>query len=237
MRRQMALISLIILFASMFVPGLRAQSTAPVQYFYDDLGRLIMVVDQKGNMATYTYDAVGNLLSITRSALPANNGLAMINFNPQRGPAGTTVIIQGQGFSATPSSNTVQFNGTAAVVSAATTNQLTVTVPRAATTGPVSVAVGGATAQGGNFTVTLPTVVSISVTPVNPTIAAGLTQQFAAVGTLSDGSTQDLTTSVSWSSSNSSVATISNGTGNQGLATSVSQGTTVIVATLGTAGM
>ena len=91
--------------------ALRAQSS-PVQYFYDDLGRLVKVVDQNGNFAAYNYDAVGNLLSITRSALPANGGLAILGFTPQRGPAGTTVTIQGQGFSATPSADAVQFNGT-----------------------------------------------------------------------------------------------------------------------------
>ncbi len=37
------------------------------QYIYDDLGRLSQVIDGQGNVATYTYDAVRNLLSITRN--------------------------------------------------------------------------------------------------------------------------------------------------------------------------
>ena len=37
------------------------------QYIYDDLGRLSQVIDGQGNVATYTYDAVGNLLFITRT--------------------------------------------------------------------------------------------------------------------------------------------------------------------------
>lgn len=37
------------------------------QYIYDDLGRLSQVIDGQGNVATYNYDAVGNLLSITRN--------------------------------------------------------------------------------------------------------------------------------------------------------------------------
>jgi len=37
------------------------------QYIYDDLGRLSQVIDGQGNVATYQYDAVGNLLSITRN--------------------------------------------------------------------------------------------------------------------------------------------------------------------------
>lgn len=36
-------------------------------YLYDDLGRLSQVIDGQGNVATYTYDAVGNLLSIARN--------------------------------------------------------------------------------------------------------------------------------------------------------------------------
>jgi YD repeat-containing protein len=34
--------------------------TGPVQYGYDELGRLIIVVDGQGNAAVYHYDAVGN---------------------------------------------------------------------------------------------------------------------------------------------------------------------------------
>ena len=37
------------------------------QYIYDDLGRLSQVIDGQRNVATYSYDAVGNLLSITRN--------------------------------------------------------------------------------------------------------------------------------------------------------------------------
>ncbi len=36
------------------------------QYFYDELGRLVAVVDGQGNAAVYNYDEVGNLLSIQR---------------------------------------------------------------------------------------------------------------------------------------------------------------------------
>src|SRR5271166_3028834 len=43
--------------------------------------------------------------------------------------------------------------------------------------------------------------VSIAVTPANPSIAAGKQQQFTATGTYSDGSHQDLTSSATWTSS------------------------------------
>jgi len=42
-------------------------SADQAQYIYDDLGRLSQVIDGQGNVATCTYEAVGNLLSITRN--------------------------------------------------------------------------------------------------------------------------------------------------------------------------
>jgi hypothetical protein len=80
-----------------------------------------------------------------------------------------------------------------------------------------------------------PTLSSIGITPKNPTIANGLSQQFTAIGTYSDQSTQDLTNSVTWSSipqGAAGVATISNTAGSNGLATSVGTGQTTIQAAL-----
>ena len=77
------------------------------------------------------------------------------------------------------------------------------------------------------------TLSSITVTPANPTIAPGLTQQFTATGNYSDGSTQDITNTAIWSSSTTSVAVISNATGSNGLATAVAAGTSTITATSG----
>jgi len=71
---------------------------------------------------------------------------------------------------------------------------------------------------------------SIVVTPVNPTVNVGQTQQFTATGTYSDGSTQDLTKNAHWSSSSSGVATINNGVSGGGLATAQGTGITTITA-------
>src|SRR5262249_38519621 len=45
---------------------------------------------------------------------------------------------------------------------------------------------------------------SIPVTPTPASVPRGLTQQFTATGSYSDGSTKDLTGSVTWTSSNTS---------------------------------
>jgi hypothetical protein len=73
--------------------------------------------------------------------------------------------------------------------------------------------------------------VSIAINPQSPTIALGTVQQFTATGTYTDGSTQDLTTVVTWSSSSATVAIIGNAVGSYGLATSSGQGTATISAT------
>src|SRR5207253_10426071 len=84
-----------------------------------------------------------------------------------------------------------------------------------------------------SLNVTSATLTSIAVTPANSSIALGTTQQFKAVGTYSDGSTLDLTTTVNWTSSATNIASISNASGTQGRATSVAVGSTTIAATSG----
>src|SRR5262249_19608222 len=68
----------------------------------------------------------------------------------------------------------------------------------------ISASVGGIS---GSFSIAVvPGLVSIAVTPRNPFIAPGTTQQFIAIGTYSDNTTQNVTSTVSWSSSDMTVA-------------------------------
>ncbi len=69
---------------------------------------------------------------------------------------------------------------------------------------------------------------SIAVTPTTATYLPGGTQQMTATATYSDASTQDVTSAVTWSTNNAS-SSIST----SGLASWVSEGSTVITATLG----
>ncbi|MBU4267666.1 MAG: Ig-like domain-containing protein [Acidobacteria bacterium] len=70
---------------------------------------------------------------------------------------------------------------------------------------------------------------SITVTPANPSLMLGKTQQFTATGTYADSSTKDLTSAATWTSSDAAVATISS----VGLATSISEGSATVTATSG----
>lgn len=83
------------------------------------------------------------------------------SFNPSSGLVGSTVVITGTNFSTVPANNTVRFNGTPATVTLASSTSLTVTVPVGATSGLISVVVGGLTANSGtSFTVTSPNIVA-----------------------------------------------------------------------------
>ena len=74
---------------------------------------------------------------------------------------------------------------------------------------------------------TLPaTLVAITVSPALADVAVGAGEQFTATGIYSDLSTRDLTDSVTWSSSASATATVSNTPGSQGLATGSPTGAT-----------
>jgi trimeric autotransporter adhesin len=95
-------------------------------------------------------------------------------------------------------------------------------------------ATAGAIHGSTGLVITPATLISIAVIPANPSIAKGTGQQFVATGTYTDNSTQPLTTTVMWSSSDPTVASISNALGSNGLATSVNQGSTTITATAGT---
>jgi len=71
--------------------------------------------------------------------------------------------------------------------------------------------------------------VSIAIAPANAALLLGTLQQFTATGTYSDHSSQDLTDSVTWSSSDINVASIAGG----GLATALTLGSVTVSATSG----
>jgi trimeric autotransporter adhesin len=94
----------------------------------------------------------------------------------------------------------------------------------------ITATLGSVVSASDTCTVKVVALQSIAVSPSSPSISQSQTQQFTATGTYSDGSSKDITASVSWTSSNTGVATIGV---NSGLATGVSAGTSQITATLG----
>ena len=74
---------------------------------------------------------------------------------------------------------------------------------------------------------------SIAVTGGSSEVEIGNTDQFSATGTYSDNTTQNLTTDVNWTSGASSIASVSDASGSQGLATGLAKGSATISAALG----
>lgn len=147
-----------------------ATNNNAVRYVYDELGRLVAVIDPAGDTARYVYDSVGNILSISRQS---SSLVSVLEFTPKMGLAGTVVTIYGTGFSTTPSGNTVTFNGTAAVVSSSSATEIVTTVPVGATTGLISV-----TTSAGSDSSDMPFVVG-----TNGPIITSFTPNIGTLGT------------------------------------------------------
>ena len=131
-----------------------ALNSTQITYIYDELGRLVGVVDPNGERVIYAYDAVGNLTSISRQSAAQTS---IIEFTPNSGAVGKQVIIYGSGFSSTPSQNTVKFNGVVAAVATSTATQIVTNVPAGATTGTINVTTPSGTATSStSFIVAIP---------------------------------------------------------------------------------
>jgi hypothetical protein len=78
-----------------------------------------------------------------------------------------------------------------------------------------------------------PSLTSIIISPATSSYKIPTTQQYSATGNYSDGSTEDITQSVTWNSSDASVVTIGNSVGSKGMATMVGSGSADISAASG----
>jgi YD repeat-containing protein len=152
-------------------------SAQTIIYVYDELGRLVGIIDPSQGTAVYQYDSVGNITAILRYAA---NAVVLIEFTPNRGPVNTTVTLSGTGFSTTPSQNTVKFNGITATVTSSTATSIVTKVPTGATTGPISVTTPtGSATSATNFVVAAnsgaPTVTSFSPAIATPGMSTTIT--------------------------------------------------------------
>jgi hypothetical protein len=98
----------------------------------------------------------------------------------------------------------------------------------------ISASLNGISSPSSTLAATTAKLQSITIAPLSATVTAGETLQWTATGLFSDGTIQDVTTSVRWSSSSTAVATIG---ASSGLATGISQGTATITATQGGVGV
>jgi uncharacterized protein YjdB len=183
-----------------------------------------------GNGSTTVSAALGSFQGST--GLTVGPSLVSIQVNPQN-PSLDTGAAQPLTATGTFSDGTQQnlttlvswTTSAATVATVSSTGQVTGVGAGQATITATSGSVTGST----QVTVTSATLLSITVSPGNATLATGTTQQFIATGTFSDGTQQNLSTTVSWSSSALGVATIAS----TGVSTAVSAGQATITATQG----
>ena len=105
---------------------------------------------------------------------------------------------------------------------------------KALTEGTTTISASFMTLTGSaTFAVTPAELVTVEVTPATASIPLGAVQQYVATGIFTDGSTQQLTDSVTWSAADPDVIDISNADGNAGLAVASNVGETQIRAAVG----
>jgi hypothetical protein len=107
--------------------------------------------DNNSLLATATFDNV----SISTGAAPAPN---ISGISPATGPAGTQVIISGSNFGSSQGSSVVTLRGAPVTVNSWSASSITITIPSAATTGPLMVTVAPSMTNSNpvTFTVTGP---------------------------------------------------------------------------------
>lgn len=160
----------------------------PINYSYDELGRLVGAAASSGDAVRYSYDAVGNILAINRYTASQP---ALFAFEPNSGAVGTQVTIQGANFSANSSQDTVTFNGPAATITSASATQLVASVPAGATTGPITVtAPAGSVTSSTGFTVQASSGVP-TITGFTPGIVTAAGQTVTITGTNFDTAAQN----------------------------------------------
>ncbi len=194
------------------------------------------------------------MLKFTPSAAGLRSAFVTVTDNAGNSPQNYSVSGTGislTSIAVTPATASVgaglkqQFTATA-TFSDGTTQDYTPTASWSSSNGVVASVTGGGLASGltqgtasitastngvsgsATLTVLAPTLTSIAVTPTPASFALGQNQQFTATGTYSDSTTQNITSTVTWTSSNPAITLTS-----AGVASATATGAATITATQG----
>jgi uncharacterized protein YjdB len=161
------------------------------------------------------------------------NSIAISNASPFSLAVGSTQQFTAIGTYSDGSNQDVTFKATwsSSDTSIATVSTYGLITAVAAGNTDITASLSGTTSSPVNVVTNIPAPKLISIAlsrPVVKSLIVGETQQFKATGTISDGTVEDITSQVTWASSNPTIATISA----TGLATGVAPGKTTITATV-----
>lgn len=108
-------------------------------------------------------------MAIDKLNIKGDDVLTLSNFSPASGAAKSLVTIAGANFDPTAANNVVKFNGVTATITQAAAGQLSVLVPTGATTGKITIEVGGVTVTSAtNFTLATSAASAPTITNVSP---------------------------------------------------------------------
>lgn len=179
--------------------------------------------------------ASANGITSTAATLIVNNAtLSSIAITPatQSTPKGTSVTFTATGTFTDASTANISGSVTWASTNTkvATINGSGVASTLAQGTTNVSASLMGIASNSAALTVNAPALTAISINPNTASVANGLSTNFTATGTYTDGTTANITTQTTWATGNTGIATIISGTG---VATGKALGSTTVTATIG----
>jgi hypothetical protein len=180
--------------------------------------------------ATITATSAG-ISGSTNVTVPAP-ALVSITLTPQTlaMPLGTTQQLDAVGTYSDGSTQDLTSTATWTSLSSAATVSSAGLVTAAALGTATVEASSGSQSSSVSLTVGLPALVSLTLTPSTATVAFGASQQYQAIGTFTDSSSQNLTSSVGWFAVPSTTVSVTNG----GRAVGLGQGNAVITVASGT---
>ena len=169
-------------------------------------------------------------LTVAAAALTAIKVTPALSEVPQR--VNVKYIASGTFSDGSINDVTSQVNWTSSDDSIATISASGIAIGSSAGTVTIK-ASSGAISSSAALTVTEAFLVQINLTPASPTVAVGETLQLMATGVFDNNATVNITSNVIWSSTESTVATVSNVAGTEGLVTGGSIGSTTVNVTSG----
>ena len=171
-----------------------------VSYTYDSLNRLTKAVNDDGTSSSYFYDDAGGMI-----ADEAISPVAVTAISPSAGFVGDTATIAGNGFTGATS---ITLGGVSATITQVSDTQISIIVPQGASGDVVVTTSTGKGVLSGGFSYL--TLTGIASTPSSVTLTGNSpTQQLLVQVILNDGSKRDISSQVTFSSTDSLTVSVS----------------------------
>jgi hypothetical protein len=213
--------------AQLDVPTSVSLDTAGNVYFSDMANNAIRMVSASGAPLAFPQTNVGSS-SATQTTIVTNTGNSPLSF---------TGFTASANFTVDPSMTSCSTSVPLAVGHSCGVGVMFTPTAGGALSGTLTIGDNSQNTSGSTQQIPLSgigyapvTLTSISLAPSNASILVGGSQQFTATGQYSDGSTQDLSSTAGWTSSNVNIASI----GSSGSASAIAVGSTTIAASVGT---